>query len=246
MDKTTQGVEEDVIAQLEEMVKALQKAIKEADKRKQANQQQGQPTDPPLVDVLGEIKMIRSLQIRVNIRTNRYSKLIGAGEQAEQADLVDAIRRLAERRERIFQSDPGPGNGEDSMNTKRCGVRVILSEARVILSEAKDLGKLGRFFAAPQNDSWLPRCSLYVRAPFRTAVLWTAAVVCLAGVAARGQTPDAADSPAWQPPAAEAVRRKPSLGSTSARPIRACGKRQPNSGRPGRSIRRGSSSWSGW
>ncbi len=103
VDKTTQGVEEDVIAQLEEMVKALQKAIKEADKRKQANQQQGQPTDPPLVDVLGEIKMIRSLQIRVNIRTNRYSKLIGAGEQAEQADLVDAIRRLAERQERIFK-----------------------------------------------------------------------------------------------------------------------------------------------
>ncbi|MGO8746736.1 MAG: hypothetical protein ACLQNE_12165 [Thermoguttaceae bacterium] len=92
------------------------------------------------------------------------------------------------------------------MNTKRCGVRVILSEARVILSEAKDLGKLGRFFAALRMTVGAPRCSLYVRAPFRTAVLWTAAVVCLAGVAARGQTPDAADSPAWQPPAAEAVR----------------------------------------
>ena len=103
MDKTTQGIEEDVIAQLEEMVKALQKAIKEADKRKQANQQQGQPTDPPLVDVLGEIRMIRSLQIRVNIRTNRYSKLIGEGEQAVQADLVDAIRRLAERQQRVFK-----------------------------------------------------------------------------------------------------------------------------------------------
>jgi hypothetical protein len=103
VDKITQGIEEDVIAQLEEMLKALQKAIKEADKRRQGNPPQGQPQDPPLVDVLGELKMIRSLLVRVNSRTQRYSKLIGEGEQATQNDLVEAIRRLAEREQRVFQ-----------------------------------------------------------------------------------------------------------------------------------------------
>ena len=103
VEKITQGIEEDVIAQLEEMLKALQKAIKDADKRRQGNPSQGQPQDPPLVDVLGELRMIRSLQVRVNTRTQRYSKLIGEGEQATQNDLIEAIRHLAEREQRVFK-----------------------------------------------------------------------------------------------------------------------------------------------
>ena len=46
--------------------------------------------------------MIRALQMRVNTRTARYSKLI-EGEQADNAELVEALRRLAERQERIHR-----------------------------------------------------------------------------------------------------------------------------------------------
>ena len=52
--------------------------------------------------MLAELKMIRALQMRVNTRTARYSKMI-EGEQAENAELVDALQRLAERQQRIHR-----------------------------------------------------------------------------------------------------------------------------------------------
>ncbi len=104
VDKITQGLEEDVIAALDEMLQALKKAIKDQEKRKQQASPfgQGMMTDPPLIDLLAELRMIRSLQVRVNLRTDRYSKLI-QGEQAEQPDLIEALKRLAERQEQIFR-----------------------------------------------------------------------------------------------------------------------------------------------
>jgi hypothetical protein len=46
--------------------------------------------------------MIRALQMRVNTRTERYSKLI-EGEQAERQELIEALRKLAEREQRIHE-----------------------------------------------------------------------------------------------------------------------------------------------
>jgi hypothetical protein len=102
--RVTQNVEEDVIAALKEMIDALKKAQKDAEnKKKQAGQPPpGQPQDPPLVDGLSELKMIRALQMRVNTRTGRYAKMI-EGEQAESAELVEALKRLAERQQRIYR-----------------------------------------------------------------------------------------------------------------------------------------------
>lgn len=100
----TQNLEEDVIAALKEMIEALKKAQKDKEKgKKKAGQQSpGQPQDPPLVDVLAELKMIRALQMRVNTRTARYSKMV-EGEQADSAELVDALKGLAEREQRIHR-----------------------------------------------------------------------------------------------------------------------------------------------
>jgi hypothetical protein len=100
----TQGLEEDVISALEEMIEALVKAQKEAEQKKQkpGKPQQGQPQDPPLVDNLAEIKMIRALQMRVNKRTERYSKMID-GEQADRPELLKALDRLSERQQRIHK-----------------------------------------------------------------------------------------------------------------------------------------------
>jgi hypothetical protein len=63
----------------------------------------GEPQDQPLIDALAELRMIRSLQMRVNKRTERYSKLID-GEQADDADLLEALRQLAEREAKIFRA----------------------------------------------------------------------------------------------------------------------------------------------
>ena len=98
----TQGIEEDVIAALKEMIEALKNAKEDQQKKPPPGQSPGQMSEPPLVDLLAELRMIRALQMRVKNRTVRYSKLI-EGEQAENAELVEALRRLAERQERIYR-----------------------------------------------------------------------------------------------------------------------------------------------
>ena len=100
----TQAIEQDVIAALEEMIAALQKAQKERDgEPPQDDSPQGPPEDPALIDALAELKMIRSLQMRVNRRTQRYSNLI-EGERADTPDLLGALEDLSAREERIYRA----------------------------------------------------------------------------------------------------------------------------------------------
>ncbi len=101
----TQAVEEEVIAALKEMIESLKKAQKDQESKKTPPGQSpppGQPQEPPLVDMLAELRMIRALQMRVNVRTERYSKLID-GEQASTEEMIAAVRQLAERQRRIQQ-----------------------------------------------------------------------------------------------------------------------------------------------
>ncbi len=105
VDTITQGIEEDIIAGLEDMLAALEKAKQNLEEKKQNPMPSppGEPQEPPLVDSLAELKMIRALQMRVNRRTDTYSKLI-EGEQALQPELLEALGELAERQERIFRT----------------------------------------------------------------------------------------------------------------------------------------------
>jgi hypothetical protein len=102
----TQGVEQDIVKALEEMVAALQKAQKDQRERRGGGGGGGQgQRDQPLLDSIAELKMIRALQMRVNTRTERYSKLLQDGsEQAEAPDLVEAVQRLSQREERIYRT----------------------------------------------------------------------------------------------------------------------------------------------
>jgi hypothetical protein len=102
---TTRGILQDMIANLEEMLGALEKAQREQQARQQQGQPGGRPADPgeqPLVDKLSELKMIRALQMRVNTRTKRFSQLLADGvERADEPELAEALARLAERQQKI-------------------------------------------------------------------------------------------------------------------------------------------------
>jgi hypothetical protein len=106
VDLITQGLEEDVISALEETLAALQQALKDLRDQK-GNQQPGQgggePGEKPLVDQLAELRMIRSLQVRVNKRTQQYGAMI-EGEQAKEAELIEALEGLSLRQQKIFQA----------------------------------------------------------------------------------------------------------------------------------------------
>jgi hypothetical protein len=106
VDRLTQGIEQDIIAALEETIAALDKSIKDLEKNRTPPGQMpmaGKPEDQPLVDKLEELKMIRSLQMRINIRTKRYGDMI-KGDQAETPDLLKSLQDLADRQQRVYRA----------------------------------------------------------------------------------------------------------------------------------------------
>ncbi len=101
----TQAIETDVIKELEEIIDAFKKAKEKAENpKKPPGPSNGEPQDPPLIEKLAELKMIRALQMRVNRRTDRYSKLIEPGhEQATKDDVLEALRHLGDQQKRVYE-----------------------------------------------------------------------------------------------------------------------------------------------
>ena len=102
----TQGLEQDIIEALEEAVAALEMALKELEEEQAQSGDMppaGQPNEPALVNKIAELKMIRSLQLRINRRTRRYGNMVD-GQQASSADLVEALQDLGQRQERVYRA----------------------------------------------------------------------------------------------------------------------------------------------
>jgi hypothetical protein len=97
----TQGIERDIIDTLKEMIEALKKARQEnSDPNKSPPGKAGKPGDQKLLELIQELKMVRSLQKRVNDRTTKYGERY-PGEQANDPQVVRDLRQLAERQMRI-------------------------------------------------------------------------------------------------------------------------------------------------
>lgn len=98
----TQGIERDIIEALEELIEALQREMEKKGDESQNSQQngQGQPPEFALVDKLAELKMLRSLQMRVNRRTRRLGSLAGEDPAAD-ADIAQQLQELSDRQARI-------------------------------------------------------------------------------------------------------------------------------------------------
>ncbi len=106
VEKITQALEKDIIAALEETISALEKSIKDLEKKRTPPGMQpaaGQPDDMSLVDKIAELRMIRSLQMRINKRTQMYGEMIH-GDQAETPELLKALDGLAERQQRVYRA----------------------------------------------------------------------------------------------------------------------------------------------
>ena len=102
----TQAIETDVIKELEEIIDAFKKAKERAENKKKppGPSPNGEPQDPPLIEKIAELKMIKSLQLRVNRRTERYAKLIEPGrEQTNKDDVFEALQRLADQQKRVYK-----------------------------------------------------------------------------------------------------------------------------------------------
>jgi hypothetical protein len=105
---TTLGLVADIVSGLEELLAAVERSRREEERQQQAGEGGGRPAEPreqPLVDQLAELKMLRSLQTRINARTARLAELLGdASGQASEPALVDALRGLARRQRAIEEA----------------------------------------------------------------------------------------------------------------------------------------------
>jgi len=102
--RDTVGLLGEIVTGLEEMLAAVERA--RADQQdaaaKPGGGRSGEAGEQPLVDKLAELKMLRSLQARVNGRTQRLARLLDEGDAAvDHAALRAALMRLAGRQREI-------------------------------------------------------------------------------------------------------------------------------------------------
>src|SRR5205823_14161449 len=91
----TQGIEEDIIAQLQEMIEALKKQQQEMkNKKDQPPPPNGQPPPQTLINLLAELKMIRSRQLQINRRTSGSSLARPAGRSEEHTSELQSLAYL--------------------------------------------------------------------------------------------------------------------------------------------------------
>ncbi|MDR2641216.1 MAG: MSCRAMM family adhesin SdrC [Planctomycetaceae bacterium] len=101
IDTVTLEIEDAVITALKEMIEAVEEAIKESKDRLDKMKDEPQPNPQgeqkePLIQLLAELKMIKSMQSRVNERTERYEKLTTKKLRDEPKADLEPIRKSVE------------------------------------------------------------------------------------------------------------------------------------------------------
>ncbi len=101
VDTDTQQIEENIIAMLDDMVKALKKAQQDIQSgQSQSKPSNNKPQNKKLIDLLAELRLIRAFQLQVNSRTLMYGKKY-QGEQASDAIIQTELRQISLRQAKL-------------------------------------------------------------------------------------------------------------------------------------------------
>lgn len=102
VDELTLAVEQDIVTALKELIEALQKAKKDLKDKKPPKPGEGQGSEQqqPLIDQIAELKMIRSLQLRVNRRTKLISE---TADIAADGGVLDMLKKLATTEQDVYR-----------------------------------------------------------------------------------------------------------------------------------------------
>lgn len=104
VDAYTQQIEQDVITALDELLAAVKQAQEDAKKPRPppGPDDAGPAGEPPLVDMLSELKMLRTMQVRVNRRLKQIGDLV-QGDETNDPQLRKGLDELAARQERLVE-----------------------------------------------------------------------------------------------------------------------------------------------
>jgi len=108
---STLVIEDEIIGALEEMLDSLKQVQKKREEKKQQQQQQQQQQqgekEEPLVDSISELKLLKTLQLRVNRRTQSMAKQTDNQEdvvgQIADPSLLGELAELATRQQKIHE-----------------------------------------------------------------------------------------------------------------------------------------------
>jgi hypothetical protein len=106
VSELTLTVQQDIIDSLRQLIETTQKELQNM---QQNSNQQSQPPQPGgqqqrLVELMAEIKVLRSLQLQVNRRTKQVDGLVPAADANALPRLEAQIRELAERQQRLLET----------------------------------------------------------------------------------------------------------------------------------------------
>ena len=95
--RITQEVETDIVRTLRDLIQAIEQMQKSGGG---GGGQGGEGGEPPLLPASAELKLLRALQVRVNLRTRAFGEIRG-DEPTLSEELSGQIRKIAERQDRV-------------------------------------------------------------------------------------------------------------------------------------------------
>ena len=102
----TQSVQKDILESLKQLIETTQKEMQEMKDQQKQEQQQRDPSEekPGLVELMAEIRVLRSLQLQVNRRTKQVDGLLQSSTTDDLPALHKQLHDLAIRQNRLIES----------------------------------------------------------------------------------------------------------------------------------------------
>lgn len=102
----TQSVQKDILESLKQLIETTQKEMQEMKEEQKQNQQPRDPNQEKegLVELMAEIRVLRSLQLQVNRRTKQVDGLLQSAATDDLPTLRKQLHDLAIRQTRLFES----------------------------------------------------------------------------------------------------------------------------------------------
>ena len=104
VSELTQSVQKDILESLKQLIETTQKEMQEMKEQQKQKQQDPNQKKEGLVELMAEIRVLRSLQLQVNRRTKQVDGLLQSANTDDLPTLRKQLHDLAIRQNRLIES----------------------------------------------------------------------------------------------------------------------------------------------